>query len=62
MAPASRARSTSACWAARRSGNDTRAKLLAAAGLSAVGVGGYLGGHLSVAREVGSKDRVFQER
>lgn len=51
-----------ASWAARRSGNDTRAKLLAAAGLSAVGVGGYLGGHLSVAREVGSKDRVFQER
>ncbi|GAA1391718.1 DUF2231 domain-containing protein [Luteococcus peritonei] len=49
-----------ASWAARRSGQDTRAKLLAAAGLSAVGAGGYLGGHLSVAREVGSKDRAFE--
>jgi uncharacterized membrane protein len=41
----------------RRKGRRTVAKLLSVAGAGALGVGGYLGGHLSHARSVGTGER-----
>ena len=41
----------------RREGRRTVAKLLSVAGAGAMGVGGYLGGHLSHARSVGTGER-----
>jgi uncharacterized membrane protein len=41
----------------RREGRRGVAKLLSVAGASALGVGGYLGGHLSYARSVGTGER-----
>jgi hypothetical protein len=41
-------------WRARRRGEHGRGALLAAAGYSVVSVGGFLGGHLTEARKVGS--------
>lgn len=43
-----------ASWRARRRGDHGRGARLAAAGLTAVSVGGYLGGHLAQVRKVGS--------
>jgi uncharacterized membrane protein len=41
----------------RREGRRSVAKLLSVAGAGALGVGGYLGGHLSYARSVGTGER-----
>jgi hypothetical protein len=46
-------------YLARRRYRRTAATLLALAGNSVAGVGGYLGGHLSIVRQVGSKDPSF---
>jgi uncharacterized membrane protein len=43
--------------AARRRGRRTRGKLLSIAGAGALSIGGYLGGHLSYARGVGTGER-----
>jgi nitrite reductase/ring-hydroxylating ferredoxin subunit/uncharacterized membrane protein len=48
-------------WLARRRGRRTTAILLSGAGLAAVGVGGYLGGHLSYARGVGVNHTAFED-
>ena len=50
-----------ASLAARASGARGRGKLLGLAGLSAVGVGGFLGGHLSYAEGVGVNVATFEE-
>jgi nitrite reductase/ring-hydroxylating ferredoxin subunit len=50
-----------ASLAARASGARGRGKLLALGGLSAVGVGGFLGGHLSYAEGVGVNVATFEE-
>jgi nitrite reductase/ring-hydroxylating ferredoxin subunit len=47
--------------AARGSGARGRGKLLALAGMGAVGVGGWLGGHLSYAEGVGVDNTVFED-
>src|SRR5919202_1132084 len=49
-----------ASLAARRGGARGRGKLLALAGMGAVGVGGYLGGHLSYAQGVGVDETVYE--
>jgi hypothetical protein len=41
-------------WRARRRGQHARGAALALGGLTAAGVGGYLGGHLTQVRKVGS--------
>jgi nitrite reductase/ring-hydroxylating ferredoxin subunit/uncharacterized membrane protein len=46
---------------ARAGGSRTRGKLLALAGLSSVGVGGYLGGHLTYAEGVGVDMTTFED-
>jgi nitrite reductase/ring-hydroxylating ferredoxin subunit len=50
-----------ASLAARASGARGRGKLLGLAGLSAVGVGGFLGGHLSYAEGVGVNVATFEQ-
>jgi nitrite reductase/ring-hydroxylating ferredoxin subunit/uncharacterized membrane protein len=50
-----------ASLAARASGARGRGKLLGLAGLSAIGVGGFLGGHLSYAEGVGVNVATFEE-
>ena len=50
-----------ASLAARAAGARGRGKLLALAGLGAVGVGGYLGGHLTYAEGVGVNVATFEE-
>jgi nitrite reductase/ring-hydroxylating ferredoxin subunit/uncharacterized membrane protein len=50
-----------ASLAARAAGARGRGKLLALAGASAVGVGGYLGGHLTYAEGVGVNLATFEE-
>lgn len=51
--------SYAASWVARRRGrHDTGAKL-ALAGAAVSGVGAYLGGHLAIARKVGSRNPAF---
>jgi len=47
--------------AARAAGARGRGKLLALAGLATVGVGGYLGGHLTYAEGVGVNMATFEE-
>jgi nitrite reductase/ring-hydroxylating ferredoxin subunit/uncharacterized membrane protein len=47
--------------AARRGGSRGRGKLLALAGMGAVGAGGWLGGHLSYAEGVGVDVTVFED-
>jgi nitrite reductase/ring-hydroxylating ferredoxin subunit/uncharacterized membrane protein len=47
--------------AARAGGGRGKGKLLALAGLGAVGVGGWLGGHLSYAEGVGVDNTVFED-
>ncbi len=48
-----------ASWLAGRRGRSGRSRLYSLGGLGLAGAGGYLGGHLSVARKVGSRDPVF---
>jgi nitrite reductase/ring-hydroxylating ferredoxin subunit len=51
----------SASLAARAGGARGRGKLLAAAGFGAIGVGGYLGGHLTYAEGVGVNVATFED-
>src|SRR3954464_7434664 len=51
----------SASLAARAGGARGRGKLLAAAGFGAIGVGGYLGGHLTYAEGVGVNIATFED-
>jgi len=51
-----------ASLAARRRGNVGRGKALSLAGMSALMVGGHLGGHLSYARGIGVDQRAFDRR
>lgn len=46
-------------WRARRRGEDRRGAALALGGLTATGVGGFLGGHLTQVRKVGSHHPAF---
>ncbi|MFI3892144.1 hypothetical protein E4P34_08665 [Kocuria rhizophila] len=48
-------------WLARRSGRHGMGRVLAVGAMSAAGLGGYLGGHLSVSRQVGSQDVAYQD-
>ncbi len=48
-------------WLARRRGRHARGVTLALAGSSVLGVGGWLGGHLSYARGVGVDTTAFQQ-
>lgn len=48
-----------ASWLARRRGGHVRGALLALAGGAVSGVGGYLGGHMAIARNAGTRDRAF---
>lgn len=50
-----------ASWAARRRDRHGRGVTLGLAASSALGVGGYLGGHLVSARKVGSRHPAFAE-
>jgi nitrite reductase/ring-hydroxylating ferredoxin subunit len=47
--------------AARRRGSHGRGKLLGAAGAAVLGLGGFLGGHLSFTQGVGPNQTVFDE-
>lgn len=48
-------------WLARRRGRHVRGAVLAAGGLAAVSVGGFLGGHLTETRKVGSHHPAFAD-
>lgn len=48
-----------ASYLARKRGRRARGVVLAMAGMGAATVGGYLGGHLAVARKVGTRDPTF---
>jgi uncharacterized membrane protein len=48
-----------ASWRARSRGQQVRGKTLALASSAALGLGGYLGGHLVTARKVGSRHPAF---
>ncbi|MGN6578108.1 MAG: DUF2231 domain-containing protein [Nocardioides sp.] len=50
-----------ASWVARRRGRHGTGRRLALAGTSVAGVGAYLGGHLAVARKVGTYDPAYDE-
>lgn len=50
-----------ASWVARGRGHHGRGTGLALAGAAAAGVGGYLGGHLAIARNVGSRDEAYAD-
>ncbi|MCT1617212.1 hypothetical protein GKZ75_13110 [Kocuria indica] len=50
-----------ASWVARRTGRHGLGRVLALGGMSAASLGGYLGGHLSVARQVGSRDAAYED-
>jgi uncharacterized membrane protein len=50
-----------ASWKARRRGSHLRGVALGLAGHAAVGLGGFLGGHLTEARKVGSRHPAFAE-
>lgn len=50
-----------ASWKARNKGRHLRGVALGLAGHAAVGVGGYLGGHLTEARKVGSRHPAFDD-
>ncbi|MBX9243883.1 DUF2231 domain-containing protein [Actinotalea ferrariae] len=51
----------SASWLARRRGHHTKGVSLGLAGAAAVTVSGFLGAHLAIARNVGSRDAAFAE-
>jgi nitrite reductase/ring-hydroxylating ferredoxin subunit/uncharacterized membrane protein len=46
-------------WLTRRAGRKRTARLLGLAGLSVMGLGGYLGGHLTLRKGVGPDQTVF---
>jgi uncharacterized membrane protein len=48
-------------WRSRRRGRYLRAKTVGLLGAGALGVGGYLGGHLVSARKVSSRDPAFTD-
>lgn len=48
-------------WRARRRGNHGRGVLLALASSATLGTTAFLGGHLAVARKVGSRDAAFDD-
>lgn len=48
-----------ASWLARRRGSHASGSILALAGGAVSGVGGYLGGHMAIARNAGTRDRAF---
>jgi hypothetical protein len=48
-------------WNARRKGRHLRGMALSMAGGAALGLGGYLGGHLNEARKVASADPAFTD-
>lgn len=48
-------------WLARRSDRQGVGRALALAAVTLASAGGFLGGHLSVARGVGSRDQVFED-
>ena len=50
-----------ASWFARRAGRHGLGRALSLGGMTAAGLGGYLGGHLSVARQVGSRDASYDD-
>ena len=50
-----------ASWIARRRGRHATGARLALAGATVSGVGAYLGGHLAIARKVGSRHPEFDE-
>jgi len=50
-----------ASWLARRSGHHRTGAGLALAGAAAAGIGAYLGGHMALARKVGSRHPVFED-
>jgi uncharacterized membrane protein len=50
-----------ASWRARRKGKHLRGKTLAMVGHGAVGLGGFLGGHLTEARKVSSRHPAFDD-
>ena len=50
-----------ASWKARRRDQHLRGKALGLAGHAAVGLGGFLGGHLTEARKVGSRHPAFDD-
>ncbi len=48
-------------WAARRRGSHDSGRRLALAGAAVSGAGAYLGGHLAIARKVGSRHPAFED-
>ena len=48
-------------WIARRAGRHGLGRALGFSGMSVAGLGGYLGGHMSVARKVGSRDAAYAQ-
>ena len=50
-----------ASWSARRQGRHGSGSRLALAGMAISGVGGYLGGHLAAARNVGSHHPAYDD-
>lgn len=50
-----------ASWSARRQGRHGTGTRLALAGAAVSGLGSYLGGHLAVARKVGSRHPAYQD-
>jgi hypothetical protein len=50
-----------ASWRARRQGKQAKGAVLALAGAGASGLGAYLGGHMAIARKVGSRHPAFAD-
>lgn len=50
-----------ASWSARRKGRRGRGAVLAMAGAGVSGAGAYLGGHLAIARKVGTHDPAYDD-
>ncbi|MCG7429211.1 DUF2231 domain-containing protein [Dermacoccus nishinomiyaensis] len=46
-------------WVARHVGRDGLGRALGLSGMGVAGLGGYLGGHLAIARTVGTRDVVY---
>jgi hypothetical protein len=59
VANAAAALGFAASWRARSQGRVLRGKALALTSASALGLGGYLGGHLVSARKVSSRNPAF---
>ncbi len=50
-----------ASWRARRQGKQVRGAVLGLAGAGVSGLGAYLGGHMAIARKVGSRSPAFAD-